>query len=152
MKKYLFAILMFLFIASVEAVPVTANSVVLKAENIVDFTSTGTTVVLSNLPADFIATDISFYGSTIVGTTGFAQTPKFNIGWTGPNYQDLAVFTSFIQAQGNADSFSFGNVGPCNSGASPIIPAGTTIFLNVTTPDIAATNLQQIYITGFYLF
>lgn len=139
---------------NVEAIPISANIVALKSENQIDFKVSGSTMILSGLSADFIPVDISFYGDAITGTVGFPQTPLFSIGWTSPNYADVvSLMYSPVSSTGYSSSFSIGNTQNITQGKSPVIPAGTNVFLNVVSPDVSSiTNLQHVYITGYYLF
>ncbi len=155
MKKYLVLFLAVLCIShTLQAVPVESDVVSLKAENTVNMKVAGLTLILSGLAQDFVPCNLVFYGTSITGTSGFPQTPKFSIGWTPTNYEDLTIgVTSPLAATGNSASFSFGNIQNSAYGKAPVIPAGTDIFLNVLFPDPSATiNIQQIYITGYYLF
>ncbi len=118
--------------------------VILKAENVVDMKVLGTTLLFTSLPANFIASDIVFYGVSITGT---AALPQLNVGWTATNYNDL--FSTFSPALTVTADFAPTSIGSLTRAASKqIIPASTQIFANVTT----TTNTQQIYLLGYYLF
>lgn len=151
--KYMFLILSFLFLTFAEAVPISNPQVVLKGENQVNFTATGLTLIASNLPSDFVPTEFLFYGINVVGATPPVY-PKFSIGWTSPDYQDvLSPFTQPVRVTGCFANYGFGNTSPSSHGTAPILPGSTDIYINVTTADtVALSNTQQVYIIGYYLY
>lgn len=154
LRNILFAVIPFLAIKRADALPVSAASIILKSENSIDFKVTGTTLIISGLPNDFVPINISFYGNNISGIIGWPTAPHFSIGWTSPNYQDMiSRLNVSLQLTGTSTCHNIGNTANSALGTAPVIPAGTNIYLNVTIPDSAATtNIQQIYITGYYLF
>lgn len=149
--KFILTILSFFVFTFTEALPVSNPVVVLKAENPIDFTLTGLTLIASNLPTDFVPTEFIFYADTITGTP---SNTTFSIGWTNPNYSDLlSPFHQPVKVTGCFANYGFGNTGPAAYGTAPIIPAATNIYINVTVPDTGATpNTQQPYIIGYYLY
>ena len=151
--KFIFIILSFLVFTFSEAFPVSNPVVVLKGENPVDFKIAGLTLIASGLPTDFVPTEFVWYGVNIVD----APTPisdYFSIGWTNPDYNDvLAPFTEPVRVTGSFANYGFGNTKPSAHGTAPILPASTNIYVNVTTADsVSTTNLQDIYIIGYYLY
>lgn len=115
--------------------------VVLSSSNI-NLKATGNTIIFTPATA-FVVTAIIAYG---VSLTGSISVPIANIGFTGPNYDDIVSgFTNFS----NATGFLYeGNA----LGIIPFVPAGTALRINVTTADATATtNTQRIDILGYYL-
>ena len=153
MKKYFMFLLMFFAFNHGYAIPLTSTSVVLKAENLINFKVAGNTTILSGLLIPFVPTDVVFYGTNITGALDYATTPIYTIGWNAP-YTNLINFGfSTLSATGNSYTSNLDKLPEASYGKSPVIPAGTDIILNVTTPDTnSITNIQQLYIVGYYLY
>lgn len=126
------------------------NTITLTLQAII--VSTGVTIDMTVAAATalFTATrDFFILNVYAVGTnvSGVITSADFSLGWTAPNYDDLDINTTFgtvITANGET-SIS-------NPFSTPkIIPSGQTLFINIDTPGVATSDVETIYVTGFYL-
>lgn len=93
---------------------------------------------------NFFITGIFTIGTTVSGAVTEAD---FSIGWTGATYSDLSANASFpdnIAAAGDTSwLLSFDT--------PKRIPPATTLRINITTPAVATTDIETIYVLGFYI-
>lgn len=103
----------------------------------------GGTHVLFTTDRDFILEQIY---SVTVGQTGAAGDSQSSIGYNGPTYDNILTGITFPALDNQYTSASL------NSGNYTIIPSGSTIVLNVNTPDSTSTAYDvKVYLTGFYV-
>lgn len=116
--------------------------------SLVDMTSATAQQLFASLPANFVVTGIINYADTL---TGFVSSAAYNLGWTATNYDDLI--------SGNSDALvspnTFYNEPPANmgvSGAIPLVPSSTPVFINITGAAVATTWTETFYFIGYSLF
>ncbi len=124
-------------------VVVSSNGIQLIRGPIVDLTVAGPTLLFTTGPSTFAILYITLLTSSIAGQMSISI---FNIGWTPPNYDDFVMGTSSTFTQNNEYYNLFFATTP-----GVMIPAATNVYINVTTPAVATTDLEAVYITGFYL-
>ncbi len=69
----------------------------------------------------------------------------FNVGWTGPNYDDWIMGNAFSGPQQG-----FFSQGSSPSSVMPA-PSATPVRINITSPDTGTSLSGRLIFTGFYL-
>jgi hypothetical protein len=97
---------------------------------------------------DFFITQVY---SRVTAVNGAMNGVGFTLGWTAPNYDDLSNASSFHttstyvnqteQAINNFSDFSM----------AQIVPAGQTLQFNIIVPVVAVTDVETVYVEGFYV-
>lgn len=114
---------------------------------IVDFLATGNTNIYT-FTDDFVFTGIVLIATSVTGVPNADY--QFNLGWTAPNYTDIA--TGYVSTGGpSAVDFEIGTpLGVVLSNFS-IIPAGQTLVINITSAESGATVYNmRVDIQGYY--
>lgn len=119
---------------------VNINTVITSPE--IDMTI-GTNTILFTPTSDFFLTFFFGRGAN-VGGAGFIA--SFNLGWTGPNYDDFTTNLSMNNISATND------IGQSTGFSTPkIIPAGQPFQINVTSPSTFAPDIEVFYLLGFYI-
>ncbi len=110
----------------------------------IDMTVATNTIIFTPL-RDFFITNIY---TRVTAVSGAMNQVEFSLGWTAPNYDDLSnasnfgiTFTSVDQT--GETSFDFSN--------PRLVPAGQALQLNILTPVVATSDVETVYVQGFYL-
>ena len=83
----------------------------------------------------------------VTAVNGAMNQVAFSLGWTAPNYDDLSVASSFHIAFTAVDQtgteFNFSD--------PRLVPAGQTLQFNIITPVVAISDVETVYVEGFYV-
>lgn len=111
----------------------------------VDMLSTGTTSLFT-FANEFNILACSFYGTDVTGSVSVDGV--YNVGWTAPNYDDLVLAGNTYATD---QSYLSPNIINISTTEYPTIPAGSELFINVTTAESGATTCtQRIDLWGYY--
>ncbi len=122
---------------------ITLHAIMTSSGVAVDMKQVGATALFTTT-ADFFIVNLYAVGTNVSGAISSAD---FSLGWTAPNYDDLDINTSFPNT-----ITANGVVSVNNDFSTPkIIPSGQTLFINIDTPSVATSDIETIYVAGFYL-
>lgn len=113
----------------------------------VDFLTIGDTPIYT-FPADFVILGFIAITTSVTGTPD--TNSLSNLGWTAPNYNDVAQVTGASIPLGGL-LFELGANVPTGLGDFHIVPAGETLTWRVTAPDGGTTvYVNRIDVYGYY--
>ncbi len=123
--------------------PPSTNDLVKYISPSIDFKVIGTTNFFVTTSAGFF---IPISSIALIDNANNEQGDNvFNIGWTGPNFDDY--FSGISIANVSTDTYTFLS----ESASPPYVPASTQIVVNVTTGDTGTALVGRIAMVGFYL-
>ena len=113
----------------------------------VDFLTIGNTNIYT-FAADFVVTGVMVINTQLTGVAN--GDAIFNLGWTAANYDDIVAAASGASVPTGLNHEA-GFFLPAQAVNFPIIPAGQTLKIRVTSPESAATvYVNRVDIVGYY--
>jgi hypothetical protein len=113
----------------------------------VNFLAVGNTSIYT-FSAAFVVTGVVIINTSLTGVS--VQDAVFNLGWTAANYNDIVSGASGSSIPGGS-THEVGFFLPAQANDFPIIPAGQTLKIRVTTPESGATvYVNRVDIVGYY--
>ena len=112
----------------------------------VDMTSAiGTSYALFTPVRDYVLTDVF---SVVTSINGAMNQVGFTLGWIPPNYDNYSVSATFGKTMTTVGEV--GSTGFLFSEAK-VIPAGQTLYMQIQTSVVAVSDIETMYVQGFYI-